>query len=401
MQESDAVTRTPWRRGRPGPLACVVGEIDVVRALGLAGIPCAVVSPPGDFTRYSRHRRVSLDRVDVWRRPGEMVERLVAFGRAQPERPVLYYDGDWDLLMVSRHREALGEAFRFVVPSAELVEDLVDKARFQALVEAQRLPVPPTQRFDPSMRPEDVALRFPLVVKPMTRLHATWKPLASTKVIQVDDAAALAALWPQLAAAGIDALLQEVVPGPESNIESYHAYVAGDGRIAAEFTGRKIRTYPVTHGYSTSLEISDAPDVLELGRSILGQLDFRGVAKADFKRHPVDGRLYLLEINPRFNLWHHLGAKAGVNIPEIVYRDLTGLPVAPAVPARPGVRWISLWRDVSAARAGGVPLHRWVPWALRSEAKCAVAWDDPFPLLGASLHRAVHRAKAPTATPGH
>src|SRR5215470_19812901 len=38
-----------------------------------------------------------------------------------------------------------------------------------------------------------------------------------------------------------------------------------------------------------------------------------GVAKPDFKRAP-DGRLLLLEINPRFNLWHHLGAVAGVNL---------------------------------------------------------------------------------------
>ena len=381
-------------------MACVVGEIDTVRALGLAGIPVAVVSPRGDFTRYSRHRRVSLDRVDAWQHPQAMVDALLTFGRENAVKPVLYYDGDWDLLMVSRAREALAEQFRFVVPPAELVEALVDKSRFQDLVEAQQLPVPPTQRIGPDSKASDIELRYPIVVKPLTRHHATWKPLTSMKVIQLEDPAALDALLPQLAAAGIEALVQEVVPGPESRIESYHAYFDESGEVAAEFTGRKIRTYPLTHGYSTSLEVTDAADVAEIGRSVLQRIGFRGVAKADFKRHADTGRLYLLEINPRFNLWHHLGAKAGVNIPEIVYRDLVGLPRKPAATARPGVRWISLWRDVAAARAGGVPLHRWLPWALRCEAKCAVAWDDPMPIVGASLHRATHRARSHAAT-GH
>jgi hypothetical protein len=62
-----------------------------------------------------------------------------------------------------------------------------------------------------------------------------------------------------------------------------------------------------------------------------------GGAKLDFKSAP-DGRLLLLEINPRFNLWHHLGAVAGVNLPALVYADLVGLPRPATRPARAGAR---------------------------------------------------------------
>ena len=46
----------------------------------------------------------------------------------------------------------------------------------------------------------------------------------------------------------------------------------------------------------------------------MAALGLRGVAKLDFKRTAA-GELVLLEVNPRFNLWHLPGAVAGVNLP--------------------------------------------------------------------------------------
>lgn len=380
------------RRRHAAP-ACVIGEIDLVRALGIAGIGSIVVSPPGDFTRYSRHRRGVVSRLDAAHQPELLADRLVSFARGRDEQPVLFYNGDWDLLMVSRLRERLAEGFRFVIPDAELVEDLVDKRRFQRRSAELGLPVPRAFELLAGAEPPDLELRYPLVVKPLTREHSTWQPLARAKVRPVANPAELRALGDELAEAGIDVLVQEEVPGPETLIESHHVYVDAAGQIAGEFTGRKIRTYPAAYGYSTALEVTHAPDVAAVGRDVLQKLDFRGVAKLDFKRHPVDGSLHLLEINPRFNLWHHPGAKAGVNIPALVYDDLTGRPRGPQPVARPGVRWCSPWRDVQAVRESGDSVVRWAAWMLRAEAKCAIAWDDPLPLPGAVAHRALRRGR--------
>ena len=51
------------------------------------------------------------------------------------------------------------------------MEDLLDKARFQALAERHGLPMPAARRFDPAaLEPADLGLRFPLIIKPLTRL---------------------------------------------------------------------------------------------------------------------------------------------------------------------------------------------------------------------------------------
>ena len=379
----------------PGGLACVIGGMDLVRPLGLGGIGCAVVAQPGRSTRYSRFTRAVIEWADPWREPAVLLERLMRFGSAEPEQPALFYEGDWDLLLVSRSRERLRGAFRFVVPDAQLVEDLVDKRRFQALADRLALPVPESRHVSPGeVDPRDLGLSFPVIVKPVTRQMATWVPIAGrAKALRADTQRELSAIWPRFADAGFDVIVQKLVPGPETRVESYHVYVDESGEVVGEFTGRKIRTYPAAYGFSTALEITDAPDVGRLGRELVSRLGLCGVAKLDFKRDPA-GELRLLEVNPRFNLWHHPGARAGVNLPALVYRDLMGLPRGPLRRARAGVRWVYHRDDARAARQAGIPLRRWLPWALSAEAKSGVTLDDPMPPARWLLSRLAGRLRA-------
>jgi predicted ATP-grasp superfamily ATP-dependent carboligase len=317
----------------------------------------------------------------------QLVEALVRFGASQPEPPVLFYMSDLELLFVSRNRDHLRRTQRFVIADPALVEDLVDKVRFQALAVRLCLPVPAARQIQPVEGSEipDLDLRFPVIIKPLTRLEL-WEAFSRAKALVVNHPDALRKLWPGLSAGGRDLLIQELVPGPETSVESYHVYVDGNRNVVGEFTGRKIRTYPVSYGHSTALEITDAADVKTLGRILIEKLDFRGVAKFDFKRGP-NGALHLLEVNPRFNIWHHPGAIAGVNIPALVYGDLVGLSRPAVAHARAGIRWCVIWKDLRAARAHGIPLLTWLTWVVSCEAKSVVAWDDPMPLLRGVLFR--------------
>jgi D-aspartate ligase len=371
----------------PPAVACVMGDMDLLRPLVLAGAPCAVVTRAGVPSLYSRYAQSRLVWDDYSKNSEVLVDALVNFGKAQSEPPVLFYEEDGQVLLVSRYRERLGQAFRFVIADEPLVEDLLDKARFQLLAERHGLPVQAGRRFDPAaIESADLGLAFPLIVKPLTRLEPWNNAFGLRKAIYVESAEALRSLWPQLREVGLDLLAQEFIPGAEGRIESYHCYVDQRGDVAAEFTGRKIRTYPLCYGHTTALEITETDDVRRQGRTIVERLALTGVAKLDFKRDPHDN-LRLLEINPRFNLWHHAAAVAGANIPALVYADLAGLPRPPVMRAKAGVRWCRMWKDLPAARASGMPLAAWLPWALGCEAKSALSWDDPMPFLRSTFHR--------------
>ena len=368
--------------------ACVLGGVDLLRALGLAGIPCASVSPVDALPRFSRFTRAKVSWHDPLGDPDALVESLIGFARSVAEPPVLFYQGDGDTLFISRNRDRLAPHVRFVIPDADLVEDLVDKARFQALAKRLALPVPSAVLLEPGDSiAADQELVFPALVKPVARQLATWQPFAGdAKAVQVDSAAALEAIWCDAARYGTAVLVQELIPGAENRIESYHVYVDGDGEIAAEFTGRKARTYPVHFGQSTALELTAAADVEALGREIVRRMGLRGVAKLDFKRHP-SGKLYLLEVNPRFNLWHHLGAVGGVNLPAMVYADLTGGRRPPRTVATPGVKWSRPLADLQAARAAGEPLSVWLRWTIAARARSGLALDDPLLPVGWAARR--------------
>ena len=384
------------RKRRPprDPLAYVLGDMDLVRPLGLAGIRCAVVASENCGLAHSRYTERLLPLKMEDGSEEEWVEALVTAGLREAQPPVLFFQEDTHLLMVSRHRRRLAQAFRFALPEADFIEQLVDKARFQRLSEERALPVPRTRVLHPTpdSQPPALDLRYPLIVKPLTRLESWATIERGGKALALGGAADLAALWPRLTAGGIDLLAQELIPGPESAMESYHVYVDAQGEVAGEFTGRKIRTLPATYGHSTALTLTDirtqGADVAALGRDVAVRIGLRGVAKFDFKRAP-DGGLHLLEINPRFNLWHHLGAVAGVNLPALVYADLTGRRRPRAAIARAGACWCRLRTDRLAVREAGGSTLSWLLWAVRCEAS-SIQWDDPLPFLQPKLQRLMH-----------
>jgi predicted ATP-grasp superfamily ATP-dependent carboligase len=236
--------------------------------------------------------------------------------------------------------------------------------------------------------PPDLDLTYPLVLEPLTRRPGRWQDVMGRgKAVAVDSPGALAALWSRLAATNLPVFAQER-GGSAPGRETYHVYVDADGRAVAEFCGRTLRTAPGPFGDTTALEIADLPDVAELGRDIVRRLKLRGVAKLDFARDPA-GRLQLLEVNPRFSRWHHAGARAGVNIPGLVYGDLVSRPRPAVGAARTGVRWCRPWTDYSAARLAGLSRTAWLRWVAACQATSAWSWDDPWPLLSAGFRRLV------------
>lgn len=388
---------TPATRRATGSALVLGGAcIEIIRPLALAGVPCHVVAPPNEGSQRSRHARPLFDW--NWSVPTDtqdpvLLDRVVRFAERSPEKPVLFYCCEPSLQFVSRNRERLQNHFRFVLPPVDIVEQLSDKSQFAALAKRLRLPVPTTQVLTlgaATANGEHHGIGFPLIVKPIVR-DDLWE--SGAKALRVNGADELRAIAEGLQGADRIFIMQRLIEGPESSIESYHVYVDESREIVAEFSGRKLRTLPIRYGHSTALTTTDSQDVLDLGRTVVRLLGFTGVAKLDFKRSST-GQLYLLEINARFNLWHHLGARVGVNIPALVYGDLTGNGCFREQLRSPRVAtWVHP-KDVFAARASGIRLREWVRWAIRCEAKAYWSISDPLPLLATTIRRPTTRQRS-------
>ena len=365
------------------PAAIVMGDIDLVTAVGLAGIPVISANAREKTIRYSRIPERKFSSGDGWAAPVQALEAVETAARAESSPPVLIYGHDEDVLMIAEHGERLSQTLRFVSPAPELARDLVDKARFMSLADRLDLPVP--QSMSRSCRdsppPTDRDISFPIIVKPSTREPARWAPAAGrAKALRFDSPDEITEQWGLLQEIDADVIIQEFLPGPERDIVSYHVYVDGSGSIVCDFTGRKLRTFPMEYGHTTALEITADEDVLSLGRDLVQRIQFTGVAKFDFKPDP-SGSLRLLEVNPRFSLWHHPAALAGVNVPAIVHADLTD-GRRPPIRLRPGVHWCKPLTDLAASRADGMSGPEWLAFVRGAEARHAVSLHDPFSSVG-------------------
>lgn len=373
--------------------ACVLGSVDLLQALRLAGLPVAVFTGRTDPLRWSRHVSEVHDAPSDFCDQSGFARRLQQWSARQPEQPVLYPQSDSDLLMLLAHRTELEACFRLALADTALLRDLVDKTRFAALAERVGLPVPRSVVLRPGQEAVDVP--FPVLAKPRDKRGMPGLGTGG-KALRLETPDDLVRAAGRLTADG-DVLIQELVPGEERQVESYHAYVDGRGQVTGEFTGAKLRTWPCAYGTSSALVTTCAGDVLAAGRDLVERIGLRGVLKADFKRGP-DGRLWLLEVNPRFSLWNSLGALGGVNLPALVHADLTGSPRPPTKPVPAGLTWCHPLRDLLAAHSEGITAAAWLRFLRGCDLLSGVEGRDPRPLLFGMLLPGLQRRLVPSAS---
>jgi predicted ATP-grasp superfamily ATP-dependent carboligase len=318
------------------------------------------------------------------------VEALAAAGaalRARHGAPApLFYGDDEQLSLVQDHRAGLAPHFALLLNEPSLGDALLDKKAFQALAERAGLPVP--RRIDVRRLQAE---RSPVLAKP--KVKTAWD--SSSVHLQLFAGAGKARIYANGAEAAADPLVrslagqlafQEYIPGGDDAIWSFHGFAAPDGEILAWFVGRKIRTYPELTGDSAYLRLDHDDAVAALGFELARRLGLAGVFKMDFKRDAASGKLYLLEINARYNLWHYLGARNGVNLAKVAYEFLTAGRRPPPAAAQARCRWLSLrndWRAYKELSARGrLNFARWLlSLAYVPKVYETFSWTDPMPFL--------------------
>jgi D-aspartate ligase len=388
------------------PPVVLLGGLDIVRALGLARIPAIIASLERRTPAMASRHCTGTIALPPGAGRDAMVDALARAGRwlaAQYGAPVpLFYDNDDRLALVQDYRDVLGRHFALLLNEPTLADALLDKARFQALAESRGLPVPRRLEWDTLAHEPG-----PVLAKPKVRLgwdHSAVREqlfggAGKARVFDCGRAAYDNGLVRQLAA---QLTFQEYVPGDDSAIWSFHGFAAPDGELLASFVGRKIRTYPALTGDSAYLRLAREAELERIGRELVARLGLVGIFKMDFKRSTANRRFYLLEINTRFNLWHHLGAKNGVNLPRVAYDYLLHGRRPRSLHARLSFRWLSFSYDRRAYRelaaAGKLGTLRWI-WSLLQAPKvyAIFSWTDPAPFvrywrgrLGRRLRRLWH-----------
>jgi len=389
------------------PPVVLLGGLNLARALGLARIPVIVASSdPDDPVFASRHCRGTC-RLPPLDRPDAVVEMLLEIAEKLSSRlgrnvPLMYGNDDY-LDLIYAHRDRLQSRFLLLLNDPEIGQALIEKSRFAALARARKLPVPQSLRWDGDAPDAVQMARGPVLVKP--RSKADWHDSPLHELLFTDDGKALvfdngpaACAHPLVERYRNQLEFQEFIPGDDSHLWSFHGFSDERGQLIASFVGRKVRTYPPITGESACIEMVRDAGFSIFGRTVAERVPLKGPFKIDFKMDPRDGRLLILEVNARYNLWHYLGATNGVNLPEVAYEYLVNKRRLQVATYQTDKRWVYLRLDYHAYRAlakrGEISLGSWIASLLSQPLVGNIlAWDDPMPYAAVWVGRLTRRAR--------
>jgi predicted ATP-grasp superfamily ATP-dependent carboligase len=316
--------------------------VGVIRSLGRAGVSVIGLDAnpvmPGFASRYCE-AKLSPDPVHA---PEALFEFLMKEAEHLDEPGILMPAADAYVLFIARYREELHQRFLFTLPPDSVLEAMVNKRRQYELAEQIGMPLAKTY-YPESM--SEVAqikneLEYPVFIKPY--FGHLWREVygSAHKGFKVGSPQELVTRYEEIFRNNLQALVQSIIIGPDSNLYEVSFYIGKMGNQQAVFTHRKIHQYPPEFGVCTCAESIYYPELVDLGAKLMRGFGYRGISSTEFKRDDRDGQLKLIELNPRFCQQNILAADCGVNFPLIEYLDLTDEYREAVDQFKIGVKWL-------------------------------------------------------------
>jgi predicted ATP-grasp superfamily ATP-dependent carboligase len=367
-----------------------VNALSIARSLGRRGITINLSASEGRHVQYSRYCRKSfpfgrsVKGSDFWS------DLLLSSRGTELHGSVIFVCNDEAVSFVANHRQELSRHYRLddSVPALQLA--MLDKQKTLALAQSVNVPAPRFWQIENAAQLDAIegALTFPLIVKPL-HSHLFQAKFGGRKYLAVNNHDEVRAAMERVWAAGLQAMINEFIPGPDHRLSSYYTYIDRRGRPLFHFTKKVIRRYPKNEGL-TSYHLTDwDPDVADVGLRFLAGIGYRGLANVEFKRDARDGRLKLVEVNARFTAPQELFVRCGLDTASLIYNDLVGLPLPEKLEYRQGVRLWYPWRDFMAYRQlrklDEITFAEWVRSIWHWQALPYFHPTDPLPTLVPAL----------------
>jgi predicted ATP-grasp superfamily ATP-dependent carboligase len=296
---------------------------------------------------------------------------------------MLVPSSDVALTAVVGYADVLARAgYVVAAPSSRAVATCLNKAETYVSAERAGVPAPATLRVGGMHDLERFAARaeFPAVLKP--ELSHRYQAVFGRKWTRVDDLDHAVREYQLAEEAGLEVIIQELIPGEEHCGANYNAYRWGSEALV-EMTAEKVRNSPAEAGSPSVVVSRDLPDARDTGRRMMQALDYHGFANIELKRDPRDGLYKIIEINARHNLSAQLAYHCGIDFPWLQYRHLMYGERPTSNGFTQGVYWIDGTRDLRAApsylRRGGYSLRRFLRPYLAPHVSAVWAADDMRP----------------------
>jgi predicted ATP-grasp superfamily ATP-dependent carboligase len=319
--------------------------LSLIRSLGMMGIPVFVFyynkKDMGYVSKFVL-RRINIPHPET--KETEFVELLLSYGKCL-KGGVLFAADDSTLKIISKNKTTLSEYYTITCPDWHITEKIVDKKYTYALAESIGISAPKTVYPKSLSEAEKWSnrLNYPCIVKPC-QSHLYFE-IFRKKMKKVYNSDQLLAAYREASERGLETMLQELIPGDDSQGVNYNSYFV-EGQPLIEFTAQKCRLSPPEFGIPRVVKSAYIPEIIEPGRKILQSLGFNGYSCTEFKKDSRDGKYKFMEVNGRHNRSGLLAVKCGINFPYIEYRHQTEGLLQNKSCFKKNIYWIDEVQDV-------------------------------------------------------
>lgn len=271
------------------------------------------------------------------------------------ERPVVIPTSDDAVVALAGDIDRLADCCTVAGPPLPVADWFIDKsktARLAATVDVRAPQASVPQDLEQAAALGE-GLAYPALVKP-SEGHVFFRE-TGLKMLAVRDTAALLDAVRACMEAGVEPVVQEIIPGPPEYGVNHIVYLRGDD-VVAEFTARKIRNWPVAWGSPCAVVSENVDGLTDRTRRLLVAAGYEGMACAEYKYDERYDDYQLMEVNVRHNLSGSLAPRCGVDFPWIDYANRAGIDVGrtPALGGfEEGIHWVDTLRDVGSIATTG------------------------------------------------
>lgn len=327
--------------------------LSIVRSLGRQGIPVMGISSSGDEAGLSsKFLKDSLVLPNPIYQENEFFASLIQLGKKLNQKAVLFPTADEYICVISKHRDDLSVYFDFPLPDRALVACLLDKQESCLLARDAGIPYPKTYLISDTNELMEISsqISYPCIIKP--RLSHLWKEkYTEAKVAEARNKDELFGIYKKVRERGLEVIIQEIIPGPDSNVYEFMAYLDTDSKPLAYFTCRKLRQYPPGFGIGCLSESIFQPKIIELGLSFLKKIGYQGLVHIEFKIDSRTSQPVFLEANLRTSFIGELSKASGIDLPYIAYKNIAQMNTdksAPTSKFKEGVKLLNFELDLGS-----------------------------------------------------
>lgn len=379
----------------PIPVLVLGGQenaLSILRSFGRMKIPAYISAPPGCFAKSSRYCTGSYP-VPATEANQSYWHRLLLDEHSPVlQGCVIFAGSDEAVEFLATHRKALLMHYRLDDADPDVDLSMLSKQKTMELAQATGCPTPlfhHVKNLADIDRIKDDIL-YPVMLKPIYS-HLFQIAYPGKKHLIAQDSNELHAKASEMLGHGLKLVLSEIIPGPDHLQSAFFAYITQDGKELFNYTHQIIRRYPKNCGLACLTETKWLPDTAAMGQRFLHGIGLRGMAHVEFKLDERDGRLKLIECNPRMSAAQAIVTRSGLDMPLRIYNYLVHKEKGGNSDYRIGVKRWWFYLDVRAL----MELHHlgelsFVGW-IKSIGMPPIVFpyfclDDPKPFFSKTRH---------------